>query len=47
MIDGFRYGFLGRADFPPFASLAVVATSFFVVSLLTLKLLQSGYRLRT
>jgi ABC-2 type transport system permease protein len=46
MIDGFRYGFLGRSDFPPAASLAVVAASFFVVSLLTLKLLQSGYKLR-
>jgi len=46
MIDGFRYGFLGRSDFPPLASLAVVAASFFVVSLLTLKLLQSGYKLR-
>ena len=46
MIDGFRYGFLGRSDFPPAASLAVVAVSLFVVSLLTLKLLQSGYKLR-
>ena len=46
MIDGFRYGFLGASDFPPLASLAVVAASFFVVSLLTLKLLQSGYKLR-
>ena len=46
MIDGFRYGFLGHSDFPPLASLAVVAASLFVVSLLTLKLLQSGYKLR-
>jgi len=46
MIDGFRYGFLGRSDFPPLASLAVVAASFLAVSLLTLKLLQSGYKLR-
>jgi ABC-2 type transport system permease protein len=46
LTDGFRYGFLGRSDFPPAASLAVVAASFFVVSLLTLKLLQSGYKLR-
>jgi len=46
MIDGFRYGFLGHSDFPPLAGLAVVAASFFVVSLLTLKLLQSGYKLR-
>jgi ABC-2 type transport system permease protein len=47
LVDGFRYGFLGRSDFPPGASLAVVAASFFVVSLLTLKLLQSGYKLRS
>ena len=46
MVDGFRYGFLGRSDFPPLASLAVVAASFFAVSLLTLKLLQTGYKLR-
>ena len=46
LVDGFRYGFLGHSDFPPAASLAVVAASFFVVSLLTLKLLQSGYKLR-
>src|SRR4029077_14045138 len=39
MIDGFRYGFLARSAFPPLASLAVVAASFFAVSLLTLKLL--------
>ena len=46
MIDGFRYGFLGASDFPPLASLAVVTASFLVVSFLTLKLLQSGYKLR-
>jgi len=46
MIDGFRYGFLGRSDFPPLASLAVVAASLFVVSFATLKLLESGYKLR-
>jgi len=42
MIDGFRYGFFGVSDVPPEASLAVVAASLFVVSLLTLKLLQAG-----
>ena len=46
MIDGFRYGFFGTSDFPPAASLAVVSASFVVVSLLTLWLLQSGYKLR-
>jgi ABC-2 type transport system permease protein len=46
MVDGFRYGFFGVSDFPPGASLAVVAASFFVVSLLTLGLLKTGYKLR-
>ena len=46
MVDGFRYGFFGVSDFPPAASLAVVAASFFAVSLLTLGLLKTGYKLR-
>ena len=47
MIDGFRYGFFGAADIAPAASLAVVAVSFALLSALTLKLLASGYKLRT
>jgi ABC-2 type transport system permease protein len=47
MVDGFRYGFFGVSDFPPAASLAVVGGSFFVVSFAALKLLKSGYKLRT
>jgi ABC-2 type transport system permease protein len=47
MIDGFRYGFFGVSDVPPAASLAVVAVSFALLSALTLKLLASGYKLRT
>jgi ABC-2 type transport system permease protein len=47
MIDGFRYGFFGVSDVAPPASLAVVATSFLVVSFVSLWLLRSGYRLRT
>jgi len=46
MIDGFRYGFFGVSDFAPLASLAVVGASFIAVSLATLLLLKSGYRLR-
>src|SRR5688572_13136559 len=46
MVDGFRYGFFGVADVSPAASLAVVAASLFVVSLLCLALFKSGYRLR-
>jgi len=47
MIDGFRYGFFGAADFAPAASLAVVAVSFALLSALTLQLLASGYKLRS
>jgi ABC-2 type transport system permease protein len=47
MIDGFRYGFFGVADFAPTASLAVVAVSLALLSALTLGLLKKGYKLRT
>jgi ABC-2 type transport system permease protein len=46
MVDGFRYGFFAVADLSPWTSLAVVATSFFLVSLLCVLLLRSGYKLR-
>ena len=46
MIDGFRYGFFGVSDFPPAASLAVVAVSLVALSALSLALLKSGYKLR-
>jgi ABC-2 type transport system permease protein len=46
MVDGFRYGFFGLADLSPWVSLAVVAASFFLVSLLCVSLLKSGYKLR-
>lgn len=47
MIDGFRYGFFGISDVAPETSLLVVATSFLVVSVATLTLLRSGYKLRS
>ena len=46
MIDGFRYGFFGASDFPPFASLAVVGLSLLGLTAATLWLLKSGYKLR-
>lgn len=46
MIDGFRYGFFGVSDVSPESSLVVVGTSFLVVSVATLMLLRSGYKLR-
>jgi ABC-2 type transport system permease protein len=47
MIDGFRYGFFGVSDFPPTASLAVVAVSFALLAAAVLRLLQAGYKLRS
>ncbi|MGD9951799.1 MAG: ABC transporter permease [Burkholderiales bacterium] len=47
MIDGFRYGFFGAADVAPAASLAVVAVSLALASALALRLLASGYKIRT
>ena len=46
MIDGFRYGFFGVSDFPPLASLGVVAVSFALLATLCLRLLRSGYKMR-
>ena len=46
MIDGFRYGFFGVSDNSPWASLAIVFCFFVVVSVIALRLLQKGYKLR-
>jgi ABC-2 type transport system permease protein len=46
-IDGFRYGFFGVADSSPWISLAVVSFVFIVLTFLALRLLESGYKLRT
>lgn len=46
MIDGFRYGFFGVGDVSPLTSLSIVAACFIILTGLTLKLLQSGYKLR-
>jgi len=46
MIDGFRYGFLGVADVDPWLSLAIVGGCGLALSLATLALLKSGYKLR-
>jgi ABC-2 type transport system permease protein len=47
MIDGFRRGFFGVSDASPWLSLAVVGISFAVVALIALRLLASGYKLRS
>jgi len=46
MIDGFRYGFFGVSDISPWNSLAIIASFFVVVSVIALRLLQKGYKLR-
>jgi ABC-2 type transport system permease protein len=46
MIDGFRYGFFGQGDVAPELSLSIVSLCFVVISVLTLQLLKSGYKLR-
>jgi len=46
MIDGFRRGFFGVSDVSPFLSLAIVGTSFVVVSGIALRLLAIGYKIR-
>ena len=46
MIDGFRYGFFGESDVSPWLSLAIVAGFLVVLALASIRLLQSGYRLR-
>src|SRR3990172_345210 len=44
MIDGFRYGFFGKSEFAPQASLAVVSASLAVLWVAALRLLRSGYK---
>ncbi len=46
MIDGFRYGFFGVSDISPWSSLAIVFCFFIAVSVIALRLLQKGYKLR-
>lgn len=46
MIDGFRHGFFNASDVSPWQSLAVVSAVFIGLSLYTLRLLASGYKLR-
>jgi ABC-2 type transport system permease protein len=47
MIDGFRHGFFGQSDVSPWISLAVVSSALLVVSAVTVKLLQTGYKIRS
>ena len=47
MIDGFRHGFFGVSDVSPWLSLVVVLSSLLVVASIALRLLASGYKLRS
>ena len=47
MIDGFRHGFFGISDVSPWHSFFVVFFTFIIFSILALRLLASGYKLRT
>lgn len=47
MIDGFRYGFFGQGDVSPWLSLSVVAAFFVALAWTCLKMLKSGYKLRS
>ncbi len=46
MIDGFRYGFFGQSDVAVEISFLVVVIALLVLSVLTLAVLKSGYKLR-
>jgi ABC-2 type transport system permease protein len=47
MIDGFRRGFFGASDVSPWLSLAVVTAGLAVVAGIALRLLQTGYKVRS
>jgi ABC-2 type transport system permease protein len=47
IIDGFRYGFFGVSDISPWTSLAIVLFFFITVSGIALRMLQTGYKLRS
>lgn len=47
MIDGFRYAFFGVSDVSPWHSLIVVLVCFIIVSLVTIRIIQTGYKLRS
>jgi ABC-2 type transport system permease protein len=47
MIDGFRRGFFGVSDVSPWLSLGIVGCSFVVVAAIALRLLATGYKIRS
>ena len=47
MIDGFRYGFIGHADAPVLTGIAVLAGINLVLGATTLRMLVTGYKLKS
>ncbi|WP_225968694.1 ABC transporter permease [Candidatus Kinetoplastidibacterium blastocrithidiae] len=47
MIDGFRYGFFEKSDVSPYISLAIVISVLISLSLFALRLMSTGYKLRS
>jgi len=47
MIDGFRYGFFGVSDIAPLTGLFIVGATFGGLSFVSLRLLRSGWKLRS
>ena len=46
MIDGFRYGFLGRADASPTLALAVLIATNIALTILVWRMVNNGYKLK-
>ena len=46
MIDGFRYGFFGQSDISPWVSFFIVSLFFIGLSLIAIRMLKLGYKLR-
>ena len=47
MIDGFRFGFFGQSDVSPYVSLLIVFLFFVGLSFVAIRMLKSGYKLRS
>ena len=47
MIDGFRRGFFGRSDVSPWMSLAIVGLALALTSAVAIRLLATGYKIRS
>jgi ABC-2 type transport system permease protein len=46
MIDGFRYGFLGKSDVDPLVSFSIVGVFSLLLAGFAIRMLKSGYKLR-